>query len=66
MDAMQGIGGGFLGTLSKELNGRVWEFIIQTIGKTYMLVIVAGVLVVVLSSRIKMERPFISVVVAAA
>ena len=64
--AMQGAGSSFVRNLSPDVRGQVLDAIVDSIAKTYILVITAGALVVVLSLLMKRERLFSSAPVAAA
>ncbi|KAI1386452.1 major facilitator superfamily domain-containing protein [Hypoxylon trugodes] len=58
--AMQGAGSNFVQNLEPNLKVQVLEAIVESIGKTYILVVAGGALVVVLSLLMKRERLFIS------
>jgi MFS family permease len=58
--AIAGAGSQFVQGLSDEVKGEVIEAIVAAMSKTYILVIVAGALVVVLSAFMKRERLFIA------
>ena len=58
--AMQGARSKFLETLSEDVRGKVLNAIVDAISKTYILVITAGALVVVLSLLMKRERLFMA------
>lgn len=64
--AMEGASSGFLETLSGEAKTEVLQAIVSGISKTYILVITAGALVVVLSLGMKRERLFMGTGVSAA
>lgn len=59
--AISGAGSDFVKSLSADVKERVLEAIVTAMGKTYILVITAGVMVVLLSLGLKRERLFMAV-----
>lgn len=64
--AMQGAQNGFVQSLSPELKAQVVNVIVESISKTYVLVIAAGSTVAVLSLLMMRERLFTSTPIGAA
>ena len=63
--AIGGVGSTFVDGLSKQVKGEVIGAIVDSMSKTYILIITAGALVLVLSAGLKRERLFIAAAAAA-
>ncbi|KAJ0276669.1 hypothetical protein COL940_008140 [Colletotrichum noveboracense] len=63
--AISGVAGGFVQRLDDGVKGRVIDAIVDSISKTYILVMAAGALVALLSLSIKRRKLFIEASVAA-
>ncbi|KAF3797748.1 Efflux pump DEP3 [Colletotrichum gloeosporioides] len=63
--AISGVAGGFVQRLDDGVKGRVIDAIVDSISKTYILVMTAGALVALLSLFMKREKLFINASVAA-